>query len=213
MVTAIFTNDISRSLQYIIFIPISNFLAFLYVRYRKALIIPISLLTFFCIGKFLFISIFTLISNYNSERTVDLPYVTLLTRDKTKVDLHQRDDKVIILDFWSTSCSICFKKFPDLQRTFEKYKDNKNVQFFAVNYPLPRDRFNKTVQILDSIGYSFPQLFAQSSHEIEEKLHFNTFPHLLIIKNGKIRYEGLFETKDNTIFYSVESQVDKLLRE
>ena len=107
-----------------------------------------------------------------------------------------------------------FYKFPDFERTYNKYKNNKNLEFYVVNVPIERrGKFENTIKILDSIGYKFPKLYAKSSIEIEKQLHFNTFPHLIIIKNGKIRYDGMFETKSNTFIFSVESEIENLQKE
>lgn len=211
IITGILGEDFSRAIQYIIFIPISSLLAYLYLKTKKLVIIPISLILFYCIGTYLFVTLFTYVSNINAEKKVDFPNIDLVDNNGEKITFDK--DKIIVLDFWSTSCGICFEKFPDLQATADKYNSNKRVEIYAVNFPLKRDKFEKTVKILDSIGYKFPKLYAKSSNQIEDSLNFNTFPHLLILKDGKIRYDGMMETKKNTMVFSIESQIDKLIKE
>jgi thiol-disulfide isomerase/thioredoxin len=211
IIVGFLVDDYSRILQYLIFMPLSNFLAFLYVKTKHKFIIPFSLIVFYFIGTQCFSSIFVYISNRNAEKNIIFPNVTFVNKKNVKVNLNK--NKIIVLDFWSTSCGICFEKFPDLESTYEKYKNNENVEIYAVNSPLKKDKFEKTVKVLDSIGYKFPKLYAQSAKEVEDSLHFNTFPHLIIIKNGRIRYDGMFETQKNTFIYSIESEIDKLLKE
>ena len=210
-ISGIFVKDFSRIIQYLLFTPISSVLAYLYLKTKKIVIIPLSLSFFYCVGRFMFITMFSFISNINAEKNIVFPEVTLLNDFNKPVLLDK--NKVIVLDFWSTSCGICFTKFPDLEATSDKYKNNKNVEIYAVNFPIRGDKFNKTIKILDSIGYKFPKLFAKSAKQIEDSLHFNTFPHLIIVKNGKIRYEGMFETQKNTFVFSIESEIEKLLNE
>jgi thiol-disulfide isomerase/thioredoxin len=211
ILAGVLSNDFSRTLQYLVFIPISSLLSFIYLKTKRVLVIPLALILFYCIGKFLFITLFTYISNKDAEKNISFPEVTLLDSKKKRVTL--KKDKIIVLDFWSTSCGICFEKFPDLEKLSNKYKTNKKVEIYAVNFPLKRDNFDSTVKILNSIGYKFNKAYALSSSEIENKLHFNTFPHLIIIKDGKIRYDGMFETEKNTLIFSTESEINKLLRE
>lgn len=211
VITGYLVEDYSRCLQYIIFIPMAACLAYLYLKTRKIIIIPISIVIFYCVAKFLFITIFTYLANKDAEKNISMPNITLLNASNEKIDLFR--NKIIVLDFWSTTCGICFEKFPDFQSMSDKYKSNKDVEVYAVNYPLKRDKSEKTKKILDSIGYDFPKLYAKSANEIEDSLHFNTFPHLIIIKNGKIRYDGLFETEKNTMIYSIESEIKRLLDE
>ncbi|CAM3939766.1 Thioredoxin domain-containing protein [Flavobacterium branchiophilum] len=209
--TGFFFNDFSRTLQYLIFIPVSSLLAYAYLKKKQIIIIPISLILFYFISNYLFNTIFIFVSNKDGEKNIDFPAITLLDHNKKRIDL--KKDKIIVLDFWSTTCGICFKKFSDLEELHNKYKTNNRIEIYAVNFPLKRDKFNTTIKILDSIGYKFKKVYAQSSSEIENKLHFNTFPNMIIIKDGKIRYDGVFETEKNTLIFSAESEINKLLKE
>ena len=56
---------------------------------------------------------FAFSKNNNSHKYDRLPEVTLVDKNKQKIDIHK--NKIIVLDFWSTNCGICFKKFPDLE--------------------------------------------------------------------------------------------------
>ncbi|MNE92871.1 hypothetical protein D3C80_1906500 [compost metagenome] len=56
-------------------------------------------------------------------------------------------------------------------------------------------------------------MYAKSARQIEDSLDFNTFPHLIIVKNGKIRYDGMFVSEKETAVFSIESEIEKLLNE
>lgn len=203
-------SEYSRPILYIIFIPISSCLAYLYFKYRKNIIVLLSIALFYGVGYILFPNVFSFLQNKDAIVNKLLPNVTIIDKDNKKVNLEK--DKIVVLDFWSTSCAICFSKFPYLEKTFEKYKNNPKVEIYTVNVPLKNDNFNKTIKILDSIGYKFPKLYAKSSKEMKDSLNIYSFPHLLILKNGQIRYDGTF-IEDKTVIYNTESEIEKLLNE
>lgn len=211
VISGIINGDFSRITQYLIFVPLASLLSFIFTKVKFKLIPTLSVTFFYYISFYAFTTIFIFISNYDAEKNIIFPKIDLLNKQSKNVVL--QSDKIIILDFWSTSCGICFEKFPDLEATYNKYKNNSKVEIYAVNFPLKNDHFEQSIKILDSIGYKFPQLFARSGQEIEQKLNFNTFPHLIILKNNRVRFDGMFETSKNTDIYSVESIIQKLLNE
>lgn len=211
ILTSIWYKDFSRSLPYILFIPFTSFLGYWYFKQKKIYIPFLSVLIIIVVSFFLFPNYFVYYQNHNAEKNIPFLNITLLNNKKEKIYLDTR--KIIVLDFWSTSCGICFKKFPDLEKTYQRYKSNNEVEIYTVNVPIKGDEFNKTINILDSIGYTFPKLYAGSFKEVETKLKFNTFPHLMIIKNNKIRYDGFLVTQDESKFYNIEDEINKLLKE
>jgi len=46
------------------------------------------------------------------------------TKNGAKVQLDTVKNKLIVLDFWTTTCGVCFKSFPDYEKIYLKYKDN-----------------------------------------------------------------------------------------
>jgi thiol-disulfide isomerase/thioredoxin len=211
LILIIIYGQYSRTILYIIFIPVSSLLAYFLAKFKHNIIILFSLVLFWVVGFVLFQNVMILIENKNAETNLRFPNVNFVDENKSHVDLNK--NKIIILDFWSTSCSICFTKFPDLESTYLKYKKNPNVIIYTVNVPLRNDNFNRTTKILNKLGYTFPKIYATSAKEVEDSLKINTFPHLLILKNGRIRYNGLFESDKKVFFYNIESEIEKLLIE
>lgn len=204
-------QDFSRGLPYILFVPLSTYLAFLHYKYKSVLIPICSLVLFGFISLVIFPNYFIYYHNYNAEKNISFPAIKFKNNKNEMTNFDK--NKIIVLDFWSTNCGICFEKFPMLEETYNKYKNNKNVEIYSVNVPVKNDKYEKTIRILDSIGYSFPKIYAESLKQVEDSLHFNTFPNLIIIKNGKIRYEGVLESKKTSMIYNIEDQIDKLINE
>lgn len=203
--------DFSRGLPYILFIPLSTYLAFLHYKFKSILIPILSFFLFGFISLVIFPNYFIYYHNYNAEKNIDFPNIKFKNNKYETTNFDK--NKIIVLDFWSTSCGICFEKFPMLEETYNKYKNNKNVEIYSVNVPIKNDKYEKTIKILDSMGYSFPKIYAESLKQVEDSLHFNTFPNLMIIKNGKIRYEGVLENKSTSLIYNIEDQIQKLINE
>lgn len=207
----LYYKDFSRGLPYIVFVPLSTYFSFLYFKYRKIYMVILSLILFAFVSFFLFPNYFIYYNNHDAEKNIVFKDISLVNYENKKVELDK--NKIIVLDFWSTSCGICFKKFPDLELTHKKFIGNKKVQILSINVPIKGDDFNKTIKILDSLGYSFPKLYAKSLNQVEEKLKFNTFPHLMIIKNGMIRYDGFLVTKEESNLYNIDDEINKLINE
>lgn len=200
-----------RGLLYIFFIPVSSLLAYFYYKTKKIVVLFFSILMFSIVGFMMFPNVIVFLQNRNAETNLIFPKVTVYDKNNTVINMHQ--NKIIVLDFWTTSCSICFSKFPDFEKTYLKYRNNPNVKIYAINVPENRDKFKNTITILDKKGYIFPEIYAKSAKEIKDSLNIYSFPHLLILKNGRIRYDGILETEKNVFLYNIESEIDKLLTE
>lgn len=209
--TCLLVADFSRGLPYIVFIPLFSFLGFLYLKKQQLMVLIFSTVLVGFISYYLFPAYFIYYHNHDAEKNILYSEITLLNKEKEKVELD--NDKIIVLDFWTTSCGICFKKFPELEQIYQKFKLNKRVEIYTVNVPIKKDKFEKTIKILDSIGYEFPKLYAQSANQVETNLKFNTYPHLIILKKGKIRYDGFLITENSSKKYNIENQINKLLNE
>lgn len=51
----------------------------------------------------------------------------LITSENTK-------GKVVVLNFWFTTCKPCIMEIPELNSVYEKYKSNKNVVFASITF-------------------------------------------------------------------------------
>jgi thiol-disulfide isomerase/thioredoxin len=211
VLTCLIGGDFSRGFLYILFVPCSTFLSYLYFRFKLSYIPIFSLTLFLAIGFIIYPNFYSFLKNNNSEKNLAFPKVSIIDNKNSKVNLYK--NKIIVLDFWTTGCSICFKKFPDLESTYLKYRSNPNIQIYSINVPENRDKFQNTITILNNIGYKFPKIYAKSAKEIKDSLNIYSFPHLLILKNGRIRYNGQLETKENVFLYNIDDEIDKLLKE
>ncbi|RJG07755.1 TlpA family protein disulfide reductase [Noviherbaspirillum cavernae] len=65
-----------------------------------------------------------------SQRTT-APDVTFTSLNGEKTSMQSLRGKVVMVNFWATSCATCVKEMPDMVQTYNKYKD-KGLDFVAV---------------------------------------------------------------------------------
>lgn len=101
--------------------------------------------------------------------------------------------KIMVLDFWHTRCSACFKKFPILQELNEKYSNNVNIEILAINKPLKQDTVDQSFNAILERGYTFRTVLPYDS-SISDKFEIKRFPTTLIINQaGFIVFNGAIE--------------------
>jgi thiol-disulfide isomerase/thioredoxin/outer membrane lipoprotein-sorting protein len=66
-----------------------------------------------------------------------MPDFKLVDLQGKAVTLESLKGKVVVLDFWATSCEPCQMTLPNLDQIYQKYKDNGKVALFAVNLDPP----------------------------------------------------------------------------
>ena len=63
--------------------------------------------------------------------TKPAPDVTFTSLSGEKVSMQSLRGKVVMVNFWATSCTTCIKEMPSMVQTYNKYKD-KGLDFVAV---------------------------------------------------------------------------------
>ncbi|WP_242178320.1 TlpA family protein disulfide reductase [Polaribacter marinus] len=169
-------------------------------------------ITLVLIGIYGFVNSWFLLENFNARKIEDSPEMLFSnSNDKFRIDTIK--NKVIVLDYWTTNCGACFQKFPDFEKLYLKYKNNSNVFLYAVNIPVKRDTFGYAKKMIEKYKYEFPILYSDSD-TIPKQLEFNRYPHMVILKNGKVRFNGYLNLNEkNVILYEMENEIEKLLNE
>lgn len=118
------------------------------------------------------------------------PEVTYTTLTGEKVSSESLRGKVVMVNFWATSCVTCIKEMPEMVRTYNKYKD-QGLEFIAVamSYDPPNYVLNyaQSRSLPFKVALDTQGDIAQSFGDV--KLTPTTF---VIDKDGKIikRYIG-----------------------
>jgi thiol-disulfide isomerase/thioredoxin len=106
-------------------------------------------------------------------------------------------NSVILLDFFSTECGVCFQKFPYLQKLHEKYKNNSKVFICAMNVPWKRDTIGRAIAMVRKRKYTFPVLISKQG--LDSILQIEFYPTVIVIKNNSLIYKGTIENVEETI--------------
>jgi thiol-disulfide isomerase/thioredoxin len=116
-----------------------------------------------------------------------------INQHNNKVTNQTFDNKIVLLDFWTTSCGVCFQKFPQLQAFYDKHKNDDSIAVFAVDKPLEEDTQNSAFKVIEEKGYNFPVLLP-TDEELPEKFGVKAYPTTFVIdKQGNVVYKGGIE--------------------
>lgn len=113
-----------------------------------------------------------------------------IDQQNNKITDQQFENKIILLYFWSTRCGLCFKKFPQVQATYDKYKNDPSVGVYTVNKSVAENKPNQVFEMVKKEGYSFP-IVIPTDEELPEKFGVKGYPTTFIInQNSQIVYKG-----------------------
>ena len=108
-------------------------------------------------------------------------------------------NRMVVLDFWHTACGVCFQKFPEFQKRYDKYKNVKGLEFYAVNIHIKRDTLNQAINTIRKLKYTFPVIIVDDD-SLLKKFKVTGVPVTIIINNGShILYRGDVEGIDKII--------------
>ncbi|MBE7178905.1 MAG: TlpA family protein disulfide reductase [Mucilaginibacter polytrichastri] len=112
--------------------------------------------------------------------------------------------KVIVLNFWFINCPPCQLEMPELNKLFNRYKDNKDVVFFSVALDSESDLKN----FLLKKWFEYPISAAGST--ISGWYDIRQFPTNLVIgKDGAIRFHSVGYTP-NTVYWLSKTITENL---
>ncbi len=133
-------------------------------------------------------------TNFNPKEKIDAQndIYSLFDADSTEVVLDKH--KYTVMDFWHTSCYVCFEKFPAFEKLYEQYKDHPELQFYAVNKPLRSDTFDIFKR---TEKYTFPSV--KGSENIAEVFDVRIYPTVVIVRDDQILHSGSVETAERYI--------------
>ena len=67
------------------------------------------------------------------DTTEIAPMFEFITMNGEKISSDDLKGKVVILDFWSTDCTPCIKSMPQMEKFYQKFKNDKRIAIYLVN--------------------------------------------------------------------------------
>ena len=117
---------------------------------------------------------------------VEIPVFQFTDKDGNSITNQDFIGKYVILDFWNSSCGVCFREFPKFEEQYMKYNSNKDVAIFAVNVKLPRDREGVSFEIFSEKGYSFPTLQYGELEDAKNIFGVSVYPTVVVLNPAGI---------------------------
>jgi peroxiredoxin len=110
--------------------------------------------------------------------------------DGRKIKLSDLKGKVVIVNFWATSCGPCVSEMPHLVKVYERYRD-RGVEILAISTDREVDR-SRVVPFAKQYQLNFPVLYDEGAEKAYQVYGIPTT--LFIDKQGSIRYrtEGFY---------------------
>lgn len=103
-------------------------------------------------------------------------------------------ESIVILDFWSSTCGVCFKQMPELDHLCKNYAEDNDVEVYSVFLPVknesPADYFDQFAEK----HYCFNQLFCMEP-SAWRKFKIRSVPEYMILKNDTVYYQGTMNTR------------------
>lgn len=122
----------------------------------------------------------------------------LINRNKDTLTAASFKDKIVVLDFWNTSCAVCFREFPHFEALYSSYKANPDVQIYAVNIPLDRDTSGQAFAVIERKNrYSFPVLVGDSA--VRAQFGITGFPTIIILKDNEMIFKGRLDLAEKRL--------------
>lgn len=115
------------------------------------------------------------------NKSPELAFYNILNFEKTKANLIDFKDKVVILDFWATWCGPCIKSFPQLEELQAKFPND--LQIITITDD-PEERIKR---FLDKREMNLP-IVIDEKRELAKIFPHRSIPHTVVIdKSGTIR--------------------------
>ena len=127
----------------------------------------------------------------------------------TKSDLK---GKIVIANFWATWCGTCIKEMVPLNGIYERYKDNPEVVFLAINTPKwSPDEVSQIENFLDKKNITLP-VYLDNSNEMTEGFDVSSIPTLFILdKEGNMRVRHIGFPAGEDLGKYLDEQITALL--
>lgn len=137
----------------------------------------------------------TATSSTSENKAIQAFDFTAMDKDGKTVKLSDFKGKKVYINMWASWCGPCMREIPELEKTYQKLKNNKDIVFLSMTSPNDSEFKNQSPQdkgkdvILNKakeLGVTYPVLF-----DVNDRFIINyairSFPtHIFINRDGTI---------------------------
>lgn len=133
-----------------------------------------------------------------------IPDFSFYTIDNKLLSIKDFKNKILVINWWATTCSPCIMEIPGFNKLVNKYKNNKDIIFIAI----ADDNIADLNKFLKSRPYKYQIAL---SNEIIKKLMGSSWPRNIIVNcKGEIIYD---ETGGNSEIYKyIDASIKSLIK-
>lgn len=119
---------------------------------------------------------------FDAMRNKPAPDFTLTDLHGNSHSLRALRGKIVVLNFWFTSCAPCIREMPELNKLAKAYNSNE-VVFWALT-------FNNGDQVRTfQKKRTFDYIILPNSYEVDQKFHISSWPTSMVIdQEGTIKF-------------------------
>lgn len=140
-----------------------------------------------------------------------VPSFSFSTLDGRAVNSFELKDHVVVLTFWATWCAPCMSEMPQVEQTMERYKDNPQVIFWAVDTEWGGDTVDKARTLSLAKGWKVPVAFDGTG--AVRALGVRYPPALVMLdKAGQLRMVHVGYDASEDLAANLSLRIEKLLR-
>jgi len=153
-------------------------------------------------------------ASFTKTESTTFPPFRLETLDGVGFSSTTFAGKVVVLDFWATWCGPCIQAFPEYQRLHEKYRDNPEIAFYAVNTSWRNDTREMAQQFMRERGFTFPAVY-DSLSRASTLLNIRSIPTTLVFdRKGVLRLRHTGSSAGTGRFFrTISETIEQLLSE
>lgn len=126
--------------------------------------------------------------------------------DGREVDLGNMRDKVVLVDFWATTCGPCVRELPEVKAAYDRFH-GRGFEVIGISCDTDKNRLER---FLKKKKYPWPQYFdgkTQLDNKFTQAFGIDGIPDLFLVdKTGRLRF-------DNVNVSSLDEKISKLLAE
>lgn len=140
---------------------------------------------------------------------------TFTTLEGKSVSIADWKGKVVLIDYWATWCGPCRASFPALQKLYEYYKSNPEVQIAIVNvWERDQDRVKVVRDFLSkNPTLTFPT-FLDNTDAVVAKFGVTGIPTKFYLdKNGRIQFKEVGYLPEDQFLDVAKGKIDLLLKQ
>lgn len=132
--------------------------------------------------------------------------------DGREVNLASMRGRVVLVDFWATTCAPCVGELPRVYDVYNKFH-NRGFEVIGISCD---DHKDALLKFLKKTGYPWPQYFdgnPQGNNKFTAEFGIDGVPHIFLVdKKGLLRFDDV-QVYDPTVTNSLDDKISTLLAE